>query len=125
MPNLSPIVATLLLLLFPCLFTPAAGDNPGVNATHIIIGQTAPLTGAQADSGSRIAAGLRAAFAEANALGGVQSRNVTLLTIDDGYVASKAANNFPTLQSKTLLLAALFGTDITTALMPLAVAANM
>eukprot|EP00667_Euglena_gracilis_P018892 EG_transcript_20160 len=124
MPPLSLIVAVLLLLL-PCLFLAATGDGPGVNATHIAIGQTAPLTGGQADSGTRIAAGLQAAFAEANAAGGIQSRNVTLLVLDDGYVVNKAVVNFPTLQKKTLALAALFGSNITTTLMPLAVTANM
>eukprot|EP00667_Euglena_gracilis_P000283 EG_transcript_283 len=124
-PRLPSLLPVFLFLLVSCLLHPAAGDGPGVNATHIVIGQTAPLTGGQAASGNQIAAGLQAAFAEANAAGGVQSRNITLLTLDDVYTSSKAATNFVTLQNKTLALAALFGTDITTTLMPLAVAANM
>eukprot|EP00667_Euglena_gracilis_P001846 EG_transcript_1847 len=120
-----PLSITLTLSLLHGWLPRAAGDGFGVNATHIVIGQTTPLTGLQRDTGIRIAAGLQAAFSEANAAGGVHSRNVTLLTLDDGYVPSMAVANFPTLQSKALVLAALFGTDITTAIMPLAVAANM
>lgn len=47
----------------------AAGTRP---PTHVAVGMTGPFTGLQAEYGARIAAGLRTAFAEANAAGGVR-----------------------------------------------------
>eukprot|EP00667_Euglena_gracilis_P003399 EG_transcript_3406 len=103
----------------------AAGDAVGVNATHVVVGMTAPFSGLQGNAGPSMASGLRTAFAEANAAGGVQSRSLTLITMDDGYVASQAVANFPTLSSQALLLAGAYGTAVNTALLPLTVAANM
>eukprot|EP00667_Euglena_gracilis_P005267 EG_transcript_5300 len=97
----------------------------GVNGTHITVGLTGPFSGLQADYGVRISAGLRVAFAEANAVGGIQSRNLTLTTLDDGYVASRSVANFATLKDQVLLLAGVYGTDMNLALLPLTVAAGV
>eukprot|EP00667_Euglena_gracilis_P002716 EG_transcript_2718 len=121
-----PLLLSLLLLgglgLGLCS---VAGDSVGVNATHVAVGMTGPFTGLQAEYGARIAAGLRTAFAEANAAGGVQARNLTLITMDDGYLVSRSVANFPALSSQALLLAGVYGADINTALLPLEVAAGV
>eukprot|EP00667_Euglena_gracilis_P000192 EG_transcript_192 len=120
-------LAALLLLLLPGLppAVLAAGGTAGVNATHIVIGQTVALSGLQTAVGLRLSAGLRTAFAEANTVGGVQSRTLTLQTLDDGYLAANATANFATLQNQTLLLTGTYGSAINAALLPLLVQANM
>eukprot|EP00667_Euglena_gracilis_P002787 EG_transcript_2793 len=121
------LVAALAVWLLPGLppALGAAGNAVGVNATHIVIGQSVALSGLQAESGFRLVAGLSTAFAEANAAGGVQARNLTLLSLDDGYLVANATVNFATLQNRTLLLAAVYGSSINAALVPLVVQANM
>eukprot|EP00667_Euglena_gracilis_P001417 EG_transcript_1419 len=121
---LLPLALTLTIFLFasrPSTLL-AAGSSVGVNATHIIIGQTAPLL---ADAGIRVSAGMRAAFEEANVAGGVQSRNLTVLALDDGYVTARAVANYATLLNKTLLLANVYGSSINVALAPLVEQDNM
>eukprot|EP00667_Euglena_gracilis_P003285 EG_transcript_3293 len=121
------LVVALVLLLLPILSPAAVATDSavGVNATHIVVGQTAPLSGLQADAGARVVAGMRAAFEEANAAGGVQSRNLTTLTLDDGHVTAAAVANYATLQNETLLLANIYGSAINNALIPLVVRDNM
>eukprot|EP00667_Euglena_gracilis_P007507 EG_transcript_7583 len=103
----------------------AGSPVAGVNATHVAVGTTGPLSGLQAEYGARIAAGLRVAFAEANAEGGVQSRNLTLLALDDSYNTTISVANFATLANETLLLAGVYGTDVNAALLPLMQQAGM
>eukprot|EP00667_Euglena_gracilis_P001212 EG_transcript_1212 len=59
------------------------------------------------------------AFAEVNAAGGVQGRNLTLLAMDDGYDPTVSVENFQTLKNQSLLLAGLYGTAANIALLPL------
>eukprot|EP00667_Euglena_gracilis_P009620 EG_transcript_9783 len=112
--------AMLLLLLASLALAPlrAAGAVPGVNATHIVVGQTAPMDGGSAEYGTHMAAGLQLAFAEANAAGGVQGRNLTLLTLDDGYIFANALKNFQVLRNASLLLAGVCGSAINAGLLP-------
>eukprot|EP00667_Euglena_gracilis_P000574 EG_transcript_574 len=90
-----------------------------------MIGQTAPFSGLQAEYGSRLAAGLLVAFEEANVGGGVQARNLTLFSLDDGYHANSSLVNFLALENQTLLLAGVCGSAINAALLPLVEGAGM
>eukprot|EP00667_Euglena_gracilis_P034762 EG_transcript_61439 len=98
-----------LLLLAP---GPAPAQPP------IKIGMTAPLSD---DAGSRIVAGMRFAFAEANSAGGMLSRNVTLVALDDGYNVTTSLANIHRLLDveNVLLLAGLVGSDVVDAAKPL------
>eukprot|EP00667_Euglena_gracilis_P011209 EG_transcript_11439 len=119
--------ALALLLVLPlsrAVWVDTTSAVPGVNATHIVIGQTAPFSGLQAEYGTRLAAGLRAAFAEANKAGGVQGRNLTLLALDDGYRVNASLANFPLLSSQALLLTSVYGSAINGALLPLMLASG-
>eukprot|EP00667_Euglena_gracilis_P000933 EG_transcript_933 len=98
------VLASLLLLL------PSAAAAP--NATHIVVGQTTDLSAHNAEFGRSSRAGLQAAFSEANAAG-VLSRNLTLVTLDDGSNATMAERNFRLLAStfNVSFLTASYGTD--------------
>lgn len=71
-------MASCMGLLFAVLLCvgglPACALDPGINSTHIVVGQSAAFSGLQADYGIRLAAGIRVAFEEANAVGGIQPR---------------------------------------------------
>jgi len=69
----------------------AAAEN-GIKDTEILVGQCAALTGPSADLGSGMNIGLKAAFDEANAKGGVQGRQIRLLADDDAYEPDKTVD---------------------------------
>lgn len=68
-------------------------DDPGVDATSIHVGLTAALQTGPREEGTAFAGGLRAAFAERNAAGGVRNRQLVLHALDDGANPTTAAAN--------------------------------
>lgn len=64
----------------------------GVTESEIHIGQCAALDGPAARLGLDMQAGMLAAFAEANAAGGVHGRQIRLTSVDDGYEPDRAIN---------------------------------
>ncbi|WP_367067008.1 ABC transporter substrate-binding protein [Oryzisolibacter sp. LB2S] len=86
--------AALLAATTP-LFTgqALANEAPGVSARTITIGCSAPLSGPLVDFGKDIQTGAGAAFAEANARGGVHGRSVQLNILDDGYQPERSVTN--------------------------------
>jgi branched-chain amino acid transport system substrate-binding protein len=73
-----------------------------------VIGQSAPLTGGNAQFGKDIQSGANAYFASLNAKGGVQGKPIELVTLDDKNDRKQAAANAKTLLDNKNLLA-LFG----------------
>jgi len=71
----------------------AQAQTPGVTATTIVIGQSAPLTGANAELGNDIRNGALAYFAKVNAAGGVHGRKIELASLDDGNAVPRAEAN--------------------------------
>src|SRR5262245_25403896 len=61
---------------------PALAQTPGVSTGNILIGQSAPLTGANAELGNDIRNGALAYFAKVNAAGGVHGRKIELVSLD-------------------------------------------
>eukprot|EP00667_Euglena_gracilis_P029267 EG_transcript_38473 len=93
---------------------------PGCSAApDFLIGMSAPLM----TDGTLLADGIRYAFREANAAGGIAGRNVSLLALNDGYIAANAVANVQRLldQDNVLALAGLVGTGIVAAVAPLIV----
>jgi len=73
-----------------------------------LIGQSAPLTGGNAQFGKDTREGALAYFAMVNAKGGVQGKPIELVTLDDKNDRKAAADNTKTLlENKNLL--ALYG----------------
>src|SRR6266568_6127062 len=73
-----------------------------------VIGQSAPLTGGNAQFGKDIRDGAQAYFAMLNAKGGVQGKPIELVTLDDKNDRKQAGANAKTLLENRNLLA-LFG----------------
>jgi branched-chain amino acid transport system substrate-binding protein len=83
-------------LLSAALTAGAAGSaaaDPGVSDTTIRFGQSAAFDGPAAALGNGMRAGILAAFAEANAAGGVNGRTLELVQYDDGYEPDRAVAN--------------------------------
>jgi ABC-type branched-subunit amino acid transport system substrate-binding protein len=74
-------------------FGSAQAQTPGVSASTIVIGQSAPLTGANAELGNDIRNGALAYFAKVNAAGGVHGRKIELASLDDGNTVPRAEEN--------------------------------
>jgi branched-chain amino acid transport system substrate-binding protein len=66
----------------------AAGASPGAWAAadgDIIVGQVGPFTGIPVPDAPQLNEGLKAAFAQANARGGINGRRIALFELDDTY----------------------------------------
>ena len=80
--------------LAACAWIGAVQAQPsGVSAASIIIGQSAPLTGANAELGNDIRNGALAYFKKVNDAGGVHGRKLELLTLDDANQIPRAEAN--------------------------------
>jgi len=71
----------------------AAPTAPGVTATTIVIGQSAPLSGSNRELGEDIRDGALAYFKKVNDQGGVYGRRIELATLDDANDTKRAAAN--------------------------------
>jgi ABC-type branched-subunit amino acid transport system substrate-binding protein len=86
--NVASLVAGLTAAA--CAF---AQQVPGVSATKVVFGQSAPLSGANAELGNDIRNGALAYFARVNAAGGAHGRKIELLTVDDANQVPRAEAN--------------------------------
>src|SRR5271166_303837 len=64
---------------------PPQGDETGVYADRVVLGQPAAFSGPSAGLGIEMWRGATAAFAAANTGGGVHGRRIDLVLRDDGY----------------------------------------
>ena len=71
----------------------AQAQPGGVSASAIVIGQSAPLTGANAELGNDIRNGALAYFRKVNEAGGVHGRKIELVTLDDANQVPRAESN--------------------------------
>ena len=87
----------MLRLVFAALtavtLSAQAQPVPGVSAKAIIIGQSTPLTGSNAELGNDIRNGALAYLQKVNDAGGVHGRRVELVTLDDGNAVPRAEAN--------------------------------
>jgi ABC-type branched-subunit amino acid transport system substrate-binding protein len=104
-------IATAAALAIPS--APAA--DPGVTADSILLGQVAALKGPAKALGGGMQAGLEAAFAAANAAGGIDGRTIELRSINDGYEPDKAAMAATMLIDKANVFALIGGVGTPTA----------
>jgi ABC-type branched-subunit amino acid transport system substrate-binding protein len=73
--------------------SPAQAQTPGVTASTIVIGQSTPLSGANAELGNDIRNGALAYFRKVNEAGGVHGRKIELASLDDGNTVPRAEEN--------------------------------
>jgi len=86
----------------------AQAQTPGVSSSTILIGQSVPLSGANAELGNDIRNGALAYFAKVNEAGGVHGRKIELVSLDDGNQVPRAEANTIDLVEKRHVFA-LFG----------------
>jgi ABC-type branched-subunit amino acid transport system substrate-binding protein len=99
---------TALVLTFFALPALARAAESGVTDKEVVLGEPAAFSGPSAGLGVEMWRGATAAFAEANAAGGVHGRTVRLAVADDAYDAEKAATAVGQLISRDHVFA-LFG----------------
>src|ERR1051325_1022733 len=91
---LSLAVQSTALLGLPLLNSRAvAASELAVSAKHVTLASSLALTGILSGSAADIAAGIQAAFRSVNRAGGINGRELKLLTMDDGYVPARTADN--------------------------------
>ena len=71
----------------------AQAQTPGVSARTILFGQSAPLTGSNAELGSDIRNGALAYFRKVNEAGGLHGRKLELVSLDDANQVPRAEAN--------------------------------
>ena len=76
-----------------CCFVLCSALSTVAGATDITIGQSTPLTGANADLGKDIRNGALAYFEKVNAAGGVNGNKIKLVTLDDKNDTKLSAEN--------------------------------
>ena len=69
-------------MLMSCAFLVSTLATAAI-AAEITIGQSTPLTGANADLGNDIRNGALAYFGKVNAAGGINGNKIALVTLDD------------------------------------------
>jgi ABC-type branched-subunit amino acid transport system substrate-binding protein len=119
----STILGFASLLVIPKAFA----ADPGVGGDKIVFGQVAALDGPASALGLGMREGLRAAFAEANAKGGVKGRKLELVSKDDGYEPNKSieATKQILTEDKVFALLGPVGTPTSAATQPIAAEAGV
>jgi ABC-type branched-subunit amino acid transport system substrate-binding protein len=112
---------TALIGLSSLLLMKIANAENGVHDDKIIFGQTAAIEGPASALGVGMRDGIKAAFAEVNAKGGVKGKQLILKTYDDGYEPNLAIANTEKLikQDKVFAIIGTVGTPTTKAIEPL------
>ena len=105
----------------------ARADDEGVAPDSILFGQSAALSGPAAELGIEMQRGIMAAFAEANAAGGVDGREIRLVSRDDRYEPEAAIRNTEALveDEHVFALIGAVGTPTSAAAEPIARAAGI
>ena len=108
------------------LGAPALAEN-GVTDDQILFGQAAALGGPAAALGQGMQLGLSAAFAEANAAGGVHGRQLKLKSYDDGYEPDRSISHVKKLINEDQVFALIgpVGTPTSKATQPIATKAKV
>jgi len=124
--NRSTAAALLSAALTAGVAGPAAAD-PGVSDTTIRFGQSAAFDGPAAALGNGMRAGILAAFAEANAAGGVNGRTLEVIQYDDGYEPDRAVENTQRLilEDQVFAMIGAVGTPTSQATQPIATEHNV
>src|SRR3954462_11846107 len=88
--NLTRVAAAAV---FAAATAGAQAQPAGINASRILIGQSVPLSGANAELGNDIRNGALAYFRNVNEAGGVQGRRLDLITLDDANQVPRSEAN--------------------------------
>lgn len=105
----------------------ALSDETGVYADRVVFGQSAALGGNAAELGLGMQLGILAAFGEANRAGGVNGRQLDLVSLDDQYEPEAAIANTRALieEQEVFALIGAVGTPTSRSATPVAAAAEV
>jgi branched-chain amino acid transport system substrate-binding protein len=104
----------------------ANAQSASLSDSRIVLGQSAPFTGASEQLGSQFHIGAQAYFAALNAKGGVNGRTIEIKKLDDGYEPERcAANTRQFIADDVFALFGYIGTPTSLAALPLATDAKM
>lgn len=104
----------------------ARAQNAGVSDDRIVLGQSAPFSGAAEQLGLQFFLGAQLYFEELNAKGGVNGRRIEIKRLDDGYEPERcAANTRQLLADNVFALFGYIGTATSLAALPLATEARV
>ena len=108
-------------VLVTTAFARAGAAETGVDNDTIVVGQSCALTGPAAELGTEMRLGAQLYFSETNQRGGVNGRQIKLLTLDDGYEPDRAAANTRKLinEERVFALFGYVGTPTSNAAMPI------
>jgi len=117
------VLAAAILGLLPSFVS----AEQGVTANQVTFAQVAALDGPAGALGQGMQQGMRAAFEEANANGGVHGRQIVLDSLDDGYEPDRSVTHVKAVieGDNHLGLIGAVGTPTSSATQPVATAANM
>lgn len=123
MRRLTSLLSLCALAMSPSLSHAAQG----IDGAAVHFGQVAALDGPAAALGQGMRLGLRAAFEEANAHGGVHGRKIVLDSFDDGYEPDRSVAQVKSMigEDSHLGLIGAVGTPTSAATQPVATAAGM
>ena len=115
-------LASVVALCFASLLSTGAQGETGVTNTTIKIGQSAVFSGVAQDFGIDYRAGIRLYFDRSNKGGGVNGRQLELVSYDDAYEPARTAVNTAKLidEDKVFALTGYVATGNLIAAMPLA-----
>ena len=103
-----PVIRVFALLAACAAVWLAHAQPTGVSTSTVVFGQSAPLSGANAELGNDIRNGAIAYFRKVNEAGGVYGRTLELVTLDDANQVPRAEANTRTLLEERGVFA-LFG----------------
>src|SRR5215212_6300957 len=99
----------------------------GVTDSQVVLGQSVALSGPAQQLGLDMQLGATLYFNKINAAGGVNGRKIVLKTLDDGYEATRAADNTKRLinDERVFALFGYVGTPTSAASLPIFTAAKV
>ena len=104
----------------------ASAQSAALSDTRIVLGQSAPFTGAAVQLGLQFHLGAQAYFDIINAKGGVNGRTIEIKRLDDGYEPERcAANTRQLIADDVFALFGYIGTPTSLAALPLATTAKL
>ncbi|AMO24580.1 ABC transporter substrate-binding protein [Ramlibacter solisilvae] len=94
----------------------AARTEPGVSDKEVLLGQSVVSSGPLGVGALAMQGGMRVAFSEANARGGVAGRQLRVVSLDDGLDPARAAANYKALLQEHQVFACVLGAGAGTTL---------
>jgi branched-chain amino acid transport system substrate-binding protein len=113
------MIRAILFTLAAAMAIPAAAQ--GITDSQVVLGQSVALTGPAQQLGLDMQLGASIYFNHVNRTGGVNGRRIVLKTLDDGYEATRAAENTRKLinDEKVFALFGYVGTPTSQASLPI------